>query len=125
MKIGMRNKLICGLLSTAALSIGFVLIQYTFFELHLMVQWPLVLFLLGIVVIGISAIFGAWKVMVGTVVGYIIGFILGMVLFADVGNYDPNRGTYRYYGWWIWLLSFLAFIVTSIVWVFLSRNRPK
>ena len=125
MKIEMKNKIIWGLVSATALSIGFMLIRYVFFEIHLMMQWPLILFLLGIIVIGISAIVSTYKVMIGTVVGYVIGFVLGMVLFADVRSFDPNSGVYRYYGWGIWLLSFLAVIVISIVWAFVSRKRPK
>ena len=122
-KAEIRNKIAWGAVSAVVQGIAFILIRYTFFEIHLMMQLPLILFILGIFAIGISAIIGTWKVMLGTVVGYIVGFILGMIIFVDVGRFDPNRGHYIYYGWWIWLLSFLGFIIASIIWTFIGGKR--
>jgi hypothetical membrane protein len=125
MKIKVQNKIIWGLIATLVLVIDFLIIRYALFELHFMHQWPLILFIFGILVVGISTVVGTWKVMIGTVVGYVLGFVLGMVIFADVGRFDPNRGHYVYYGWWIWLLSYLAFIVTGIIWELIDKKRSK
>ena len=54
----MKNKknLILHLISLGILCAGYVLTRYVFFDLHGMKAWPLVLFVCGIVVIGISFI---------------------------------------------------------------------
>ena len=121
----MRNRLIWALGAITALSAALLVIRYALFEMHRMMQWPFVLYLFGLVVIGISAIVGSQKVMIGTVTGYVVGFVLGMIIFSDVSRFDLNSGHDVYYGWAIWLGSFLFTIVASIIWALASRRRNK
>ena len=123
MKVEMRIRIIWTLGAIAALSVALLVIRYALFEIHGMMQWPIALFLFGLVVIGISAIVGSQKVMIGTVTGYVAGFVLGMVIFPDVSRFDLNSGHDVYYGWAIWLGSFLFTIVVSIIWTLVSRKR--
>ena len=123
MKIELRNSLIWASWAVTTLSAALLVIRYALFEMHGMMQWPFVLFLFGLIVIGISAIVGSQKVMIGTVVGYVVGFVLGMIIFPDVSRFDLNHGHDVYYGWAIWLGSFLFTIVASIIWTLASRKR--
>jgi transcriptional regulator with XRE-family HTH domain len=120
-----KAKFLSGISASAALFIGYLLCGRVFLFLHGMGQWPIILLMFGLIVIAISAVSNSRKVMISTVVGYIAGFIIGIVLFSDVRRFNPNSGHYDYYGWWIWLLSFLAFIAIGIVWEVISRYMNK
>ncbi|MCL2487211.1 MAG: hypothetical protein FWE80_00840 [Oscillospiraceae bacterium] len=115
----MKNKLFWFIGSIAALSVSYVLCRYVFFGLHGNKGWSGVLFVLGAVVLLISARFYCRRIMVSTVAGYMIGFILGIVFNAE--GRDPGTTT-----WWIiWTVSFLVFILAGIVWEVISKCLRK
>jgi len=97
-----------------------------FWGLHGMNQWPLILFVFGLIVIGIAALFDGCGLMLCTVAGYLLGFALGMVFNWD--TYHPERGigVYTNNNWLIWTLGFLLFIGVGLIWEILrSRWRKK
>ena len=68
----MKNKknFILHLISLGILCAGYVLTRYVFFDLHGMKAWPLVLFVCGIVVVGISFIEKGKQVPIFTALSY-------------------------------------------------------
>jgi len=124
MKTEMQSRIIGAVGAAVALSISFLLCRYIFFDLHGMMQWPFVLYLFGLIVILIAAVFGSRKVMYSTAWGYMISFMLGMAL--NWNTYHPERGhgAYTNNNWFIWILSFLAFIAMAIVYdVIVKRTK--
>ena len=126
MKIEMRNRIIWAFGAAITLGIGFILCRYTFFYLHGMKQWPFALFLLGLAVILIAAVYNARKPMYSTAGGYIIGFVLGMLFNWDTFHQErgPN-GSSTNNGWIIWLFSFLLFVAVGVIWDIANRTIRK
>ena len=75
----MKNKknIILHLVSLGILCAGYLLTRYILFDLHGMKQWPLVLFVCGIVVMGASFLAKAEQVPVFTALSYTGGFFVG------------------------------------------------
>ena len=121
----MRSRIIWALGAAAALGIGFLLCRYTFFELHWMMQWPFILFIFGLLVILIAAIFDSRKVMLCTPAGYIIGFALGMAFNWDTYHPERGPGVYTNNNWSIWMFSLWAFIAAGIVWDMVCKRKRR
>ena len=120
----MRERIIWALGAVVALSLGFLLSRYTFLELHWMMQWPLILYIFGLIVILIAAVFDSRKVMICTGTGYITGFVLGMAFNWDTYHPERGPGVYTNNNWSIWMFSYLFFIAAGIVWE-IVRKRKK
>jgi len=78
-------------------------------------QWPIILFVFGLIGIGIAAIFDGRRLMVCTVVGYMIGFVLGMGFNWDTYHPERGPGVYTNNNWLIWTLVFLLFIGIGVI----------
>jgi len=119
------HRILWALGAKLALCIAFLLCRYVFFDLHDMMQWPVVLFVFGLIIIVIAAIFNGRGLMVCTVLGYVIGFVLGMRFNWDTYHPERGPGVYTNNNWFIWTLSFLLFIGVGIVWETVQLKRRK
>lgn len=111
MKSEVKNSAFWALGATVALGICFLLSRYIFLYMHKMTQWPFILFVSGLVVIVVAAIFNGRKTMISTPIGYIVGFVLGMLFNADI--YDTGGGLLNN-AWIIWTISFVVIIIASV-----------
>jgi hypothetical protein len=59
----MKSKVIWGVLACVAMLLSFIFCRYVFFDLHGMKQWPFYLFMFGLMITVIAAIFEARWVM--------------------------------------------------------------
>ncbi len=100
------------LISLGILCVGFLLCRYVFFSLHRMKDWPLYLFLFGLLVLGISFFAKARQVPVATSLSYIIGFAAGL-LFQTKGT-DPGGGTTNSL-WTIWTVAVVCTVVLAVI----------
>lgn len=120
--VTMRGKVIWGILASLAMLLGFIFCRYVFFDLHGMKQWPFYLFLFGLMITVIAAIFEARGVMLLTATGYIGGFALGILFGVD--HADPSGGRSNNI-WLIWTVSFLIIILVGIIWELLNKQLLK
>ncbi len=98
----------------------YLICRYEFFEIHGMSDWPFALFIFGLIVLGLSSIFYARRVMLLTPLGYILGFITGALF--NVDNFDEHGS--RLNNFWIWwTIVFLIFIVVGLVWEIIYREQ--
>ena len=119
MKSTYRKRIFWVVGSVVALCLCFILCRFTFIESHGSYQYPVVLFVVGIVAVIIAAIFDGRKIMINTVVGYVGGFALG--IFFGVDGVDQGGGATN--NWWvIWTVSFIAIIIAGIIWEIVSKR---
>ncbi|MDR1736179.1 MAG: hypothetical protein LBR85_04835 [Oscillospiraceae bacterium] len=99
--------------ASAALSVFYVISRHDVLGAwHNMFQWPVYLWIFGLVVILFST-FLSKRVVACVPVGYIAGFILAALFNTDskdVGSAMANKG------WQIWTISMIAVICAGIVW---------
>lgn len=107
-----KKNAIIHLVSFGILCVGFILTRYIFFEVHGMKQLPLVLFLSGIVVIGIAFLAKARQVSVFTALAYNVGFVAGVIFQND--GVDAG-GTRTNNLWIIWTVVFVCFVLSAII----------
>lgn len=108
------------LASLCVLCAGYLLCRYVFFAVHGMKQWPACLFLLGLVVLGISFFTKKkWTPLV-TSFSYPIAFAIG-ALFQTDGT-DPGGGRTNSL-WAIWTVVFVCAIVLSATGETVKKNR--
>ena len=100
------------LMALGVLCAGYVMTRYIFFDLHGMKQWPLVLFLCALAVIGLSMLLGGKMVPIDTALAYILGFALGAV-FQKAG-FDPGGGSTNNL-WVIWTVVFVCFTLAAVL----------
>lgn len=118
-----RNRFIWFVGAFIALCASWVLCRFTFFDLHGNKQWVMLLFIIGLVVLIISAIKDARKVMGCTIVGYIGGFALGIVFGVDVPVDVANTNSGTTNNWWfIWTISYLVIIIIGVIWEVLAKR---
>ena len=111
------------LISLGVLCIGFVFIRYILLELHGMKQWPLVLCIAAIMVIGFSYIVNAKIVPLTTALSYIVGFDVGYLLQADGVDAGGGRTSNL---WIIWTaVMFGAIVLSVIIEVFVNRKNNR
>ena len=87
-----------------------------------MKTWPLVLFVCGIVVIGISFIAKAKQVPIFTALSYIIGFAAGAIFHTeglDAGGGKTNNL------WIIWTVVFVCFTLAAILTDLFAARKKK
>jgi len=87
-----------------------------------MKEWPLYLFIFGVLAITIAAIFDSSKIMICTVIGYISGFITGLLFGVD--GVDQGGGTANN-TWVIWTLSYLFFIAAGAAWELVNKYKNR
>lgn len=103
-----KKRLTLALGGLAALTAEWALVRFLLFGLHGMMQWPWLLFLLGLIFVAAAGALGAKWVVLGTLAGYLIGFFCG-VIFNGPGK---TPGTTM--GWWVWICVYLAGIAVGI-----------
>lgn len=108
------------LISLCVLCIGFVLCRYVFFEAHGMKDWPLYLFLCGLIVIGISFAAKAGLVSVFTSLFYIIGFAAGLLFQTEGVDAGGGRANNL---WIIWTVVFACAVVSSCLGEIVRRKH--
>ena len=120
----MKNKknFILHLICLGILCVGYVLTRYVFFDLHGMKTWPLVLFVCGIVVIGISFIAKAKQVPIFTAMSYIAGFAVGAIFQTD--GLDAGGGKTNNL-WIIWTVVFVCFTLAAILTDLFAARKKK
>ena len=122
MKGEKSNRIIWMAGAFVALFVSFLLCRYVLLGLHGMKQWPVIMFLFGLIFIVIAAIFDGRKVMICTVAGYIGGFVLGMLF----NNYGVDQGGGRTSNAWkIWTVSFIVIMIAGILWQLLDKHIKK
>ena len=107
-----KKNLILHLISLGILCAGYVLTRYVFFDLHGMKQWPFVLFVCGIVVIGISFITKAKQVPITSALSYIVGFTAGAIFQTDGSDAGGGKNNTL---WIIWTMVFVCCILISVL----------
>lgn len=110
----MKNKknLIRHLVSLAVLLAGFVISRYVFFDVHGMKEWPRILFICGVVVLGVSFFVKARLLPLFTALSYIGGFVVGVIFHTH--NIDPVVGGTSNL-WIIWTAVFACSIFSGII----------
>ena len=117
-----RKRLVLCLISLAVLCVGFVIIRYTLFSAHGMKEWPLVLFIAGLLVIGTSYFMGARQVPAFAALSYIIGYAIGAIF--QTNGFDPGGGRTNNL-WVIWTVVFVCFTLASILTELLAARKKK
>lgn len=120
--VTIRSKVIWGILASLAMLLSFILCRYVLFDLHGMKQWPFYLFLFGLVIMVIAAVFEARWVMLLTITGYIGGFAFGILFGADYVDLGCGRSNNI---WVIWTVSFIIIILVGIIWELINKRIMK
>jgi len=107
-----NKKLLVRIAPFGILLFGFVLCRFVFFGLHGMKEWPLDLFLAGLIVLTLSLITKKRIIAWFTSIGYLVGFFAG-VLFHTEG-FDPGGGRTDNL-WQIWTVTFIVCIVAGAI----------
>jgi len=123
MKSTIRNRIIRFFATVIALALGYLICAHAFLFLHGMGQWPIILLVFGLIMIGIAALLDSRRAMYFTVGGYVTGFVLAMAFNWD--TYDPNAMSYRNNSWVIWTVVFLSFIVVGFIWDCVIKHVKK
>lgn len=122
MKIKNKNRIIWAVGTFTALCICFLLCRYSFFGLHGMKQFPVIVLIIGLIVLSVVAIFDGRKVMICTVAGYIGGFAKGMLFNTD--GVDSGGGRTNN-AWQIWLVSFIVIVIAGIIWELVYKRAKR
>lgn len=117
-----KKNYILHLISFGILCAGYVLTRYVFLDLHGMKQWPLILFVCGLIVIGISFIAKAKRVSLFTALSYIAGFAVGAIFQTD--GLDAG-GTKTNNLWIIWTVVFICTTLVSILAELILAKKKK
>ena len=117
-KKNVRNHLI----SLCILSLGFILTRYVFFGIHGMKQWPEILFIVGLIIWGISFVVKAKTVPICLALSHIIGFVAGVIFQTDGVDAGGARTNNL---WIIWTLVYICGIGLSIVIEVVATARKK
>lgn len=108
----LKRNVIIHLLSLGVLCIGFLLFRYVLFDIHGMKQFPLGLFVIGVISLVISFFFNGKITPICTAFAYIIGFSIG-VLFQEDGIDAGGTATNNL--WIIWSVVFVFIILGGII----------
>ena len=118
MKSDNIKRIIWAAASIFILCIGFFICRYLLFDLHGMGEWPLDLFVFGLIVICASGLFNGKKIMICTALGYIISFF--MALLFSVDWIDAN-GFARSSLWIWWTIAMVTFVIIGAIWEIISK----
>ena len=104
------------------LILGFILCRYILFRSHGMKEWPVVLFLAGVIVLGISIYRKKFYLPLFISLGYSISWVIGA--FTQSDGVDPGGG-FTNNLWLTWLLSYVGIILVGIVFELISPKAKK
>lgn len=107
------------LLTVAA---AYYVIEYIFYDIHKMKDWPLVLFIMTELIVMISAAAKKTRVARCATLGYIVGFILG-VRFEHI-SYDPGGGAMSN-TWKIWTIVLIVSALIGVLSEFLFSSDKR
>lgn len=109
-------------ISIILLIISFIICRYFLFDLHGMKQLIFALFIFGLIVICIAAIFNSKITMICTAVGYMASFLMGIIFQAD---WIDSHGT-AMNNLWIWFtLGMIAFVILGVFAEIISKVMKK
>lgn len=115
-----KRLLLTHLISLGVLLLGFLLCRYAFFDLHGMKEWPVDLFVAGILALLISLFarkqYAPWF----TSGGYFLGFLAG-TLFHTEGT-DPGGGKTDNL-WSIWMFVFIVCVLAGFLLEYMLKWR--
>lgn len=117
-----KNKTAVHFLSAGILCAGFAVIRYFLFDLHGMKQWPLILFIFGIAVIGTAFFANAKRVSLFTALAYSAAFAAGAVFRTE--GVDAGGGKTDSL-WMIWTIVFACCIAVSLAAEIISARKKK
>lgn len=110
------KKRMASLCSLAGLAVLYWVVRYPLFALHGMKEWPLDLFVFGVVIIAVSGLLLCGKVLpVCTAAGYGAGFGLGVIFQFDYGHSQNSL-------WIIWTGVYLVLILAGVMAEFLLHR---
>ncbi len=117
-----KNRRITSLIALCILAIGFILIRYPLFYLHLhgMIQWPFILAMICLAVIIASFVIKAVITPLSTSVSYIAGFFIAYIFQSD--GTDPGGGRTNNL-WIIWTMTILLTIIVSSIYEFVRSRK--
>jgi len=115
-----RKNVLIHLISLCVLLTGFLVCRYAFLSLHNMHQWPMILFVAGLIVLVISFFAKAKLVPVFTSLAYLVGFAAGVIFQSD--GVDTGGGRTNNL-WIIWTVVFVCFVVSAVINEMLSGKR--
>lgn len=104
------------------LMLGFILCRYILFRSHGMKEWPVVLFIVGVIVLGISIYRKKLYLSLFVSLGYPISWVIGA--FTQSDSVDPGGG-FTNNLWLTWLLSYVGIILVGIVFELISPKAKK
>lgn len=107
-----KKSLLNHVIALGILLVGFILGRHVFFEVHGMKEFPVVLLVLGLVVMGISVLTTKKVLPYFISAGYIIGFVFGFIF--QVTKMDANGVSVNNL-WVIWAVVYVAFIVVGFI----------
>ena len=107
-----KKNVMIHLLSLGVLCIGFALCRYVFFDIHGMKQWPVILFVIGIIAVIISFILEGKTVPICTALSYIAGFVAGVIFQTDGTD---SGGTTTNNLWIIWTVVFICLTLAGVI----------
>ena len=110
------------IVSVILLMLGFVLCRYVLFRSHGMKEWPVVLFLAGVIVLGISIYRKKLYLPLFISLGYPISWVIGA--FTQSDSVDPGGG-FTNNLWLTWMLSYVGIILVGIVLELISPKAKK
>lgn len=110
-----------GFVSLLVLLAAYCFVRYPMFNLHGMRQWPLILFIIAMIVSCVSMLLKNNIVPMFTALGYVIGFGAG-VLFHSIGI-DAGGGA-RNTLWLIWTVVMFCCTMTGMI-IFLIKAKQR
>lgn len=101
------------ILSVTVFILSFIFCRFIFFETHGIKSWPTALFIMGVMISGVSLIF-KWKLLpLFASFGYPISFGIGLIFQNDYA--DPSGKMTMNNMWIIWTATYLFSIILGIV----------
>lgn len=117
-----RKNIAVHLISLCVLGVGFLLCRYVFFDIHGMYDWPMLLFLFDLLVIGLSFFAKAQLVPIAASLGYLVGFLAGVLFQTD--GVDLGGGSTNSL-WIIWTAVFVCAVLLSVFMELFAAVRHK
>lgn len=108
--------------SILLLMMGFVLCRYILFRSHGMKEWPVVLFLAGVIVLGISIYRKKLYLPLFISLGYSISWVIGA--FTQSDGVDPGGG-FTNNLWLTWMIAYAGIILAGIAFEVISPKAKR
>lgn len=122
-----KNKLRWGIAHIVVLSIWYAMCNvYALGSWHGMSEFPLSLYIAGVIVIIIAALFYCREVIVSVPAGYIFGHTFAFFLNNDYSGAGDPAGIMSYNNAWvIWMVTFASCIAIGLMLAAISRHIKR